>query len=207
MKDAHTKELAASAETHAIDLAKQRRGLKKSAHEALLKEKLGHDEIVGKLEAAHAQNVQVKIKDHNDFIARLSAIDEAALVSKEEEYKAAIEDVVAREDAKVSDATAELEAIESAHKAAIVEAAIAHRTELNELKGAHNDSIDNLTKAHKEQLEEIKSKHAQQLANQRMIMEAAAAKTAEEIETHMSPCERLLKLSKQNLCMSRRHTR
>ena len=186
MKDAHTKELAASAETHAIDLAKQRRGLEKSAHEALLKEKLGHDEIVGKLEAAHAQNVQVKIKDHNDFIARLSAIHEAALVSKEEEYKAAIEDVVASADAKVSDATAELEAIESAHKAAIVEAAIAHRTELNELKGAHNDSIDNLTKAHKEQLEEIKSKHAQQLANQRMIMEAAAAKSAEEIEKYES---------------------
>ena len=55
MKDAHTKELAASAETHAIDLAKQRRGLEKSAHEALLKEKHGHDEIVGKLEAAHAR--------------------------------------------------------------------------------------------------------------------------------------------------------
>lgn len=186
MKDAYTKELAASAEARAIDIAKQRRGLEKSAHEALLKEKHSHDEIVAKLEAAHAQNVQVKIKDHNDFIARLSAIHEAALVSKEEEYKAAIEDVVASADAKASDATAELEAMESAHKAAIVEAAIAHRTELNELKGAHNDSIDNLTKAHKEQLEEIESKHTQQLANQRMKMEAAAAKSAEETEKYES---------------------
>ena len=186
MKDVHTKEVAASAETHSIDLAKQRTDIENLAHEALMKEKQSHDGRVAKLEAAHAQAIQVKMKEHRDTIAELSANHEAAFVSKREEYKAAIADVAANADARAAAAAAELEVMESAHKAAVAEAATAHLTELNEVRAAHDESIETLRRAHGQELEEMKSKHAEQLTDQRLKMEAAAAKSSEEAEKHES---------------------
>jgi hypothetical protein len=179
MKDVHTKEVAASAETHSIDLAKQRTDIENLAHEALMKEKQSHDGRVAKLEAAHAQAIQVKMKEHRDTIAELSANHDAAFVSKHEEYKAAIADVAANADARAAAAAAELEVMESAHKAAVAEAATAHLTELNEVRAAHDESIETLRRAHGQELEEMKSKHAEQLTDQRL-------KSSEEAEKHES---------------------
>ena len=179
MKDVHTKEVAASAETHSIDLAKQRTDIENLAHEALMKEKQSHDGRVAKLEAAHAQAIQVKMKEHRDTIAELSANHDAAFVTKHEEYKAAIADVAANADARAAAAAAELEVMESAHKAAVAEAATAHLTELNEVRAAHDESIETLRRAHGQELEEMKSKHAEQLTDQRL-------KSSEEAEKHES---------------------